>query len=272
VAADGYLPFKQELDLKKDATVSVIATLERDITAMAGPSAKLGLELDMALPIGVIFGGDLAATCTGSCAATLPLGFHGVIHGIYQAGSGFGVGVDVGYMRVSRSLTNRPAKLLPEAPGDPTNSGTADDTLRISGLTVGASAQYHRGVDWPVLLRLGVGALLGSVSDARSGTFTNSQKQTYMVSATETPSASYLYVAPELRIGRRFGEHFELNVGAEVLLMTGLSKPTWADQNHFLRTIAGTGRGDSLGTFPSQSVAGSFMLFIAPGLGARYEF
>ncbi len=56
----------------------------------------------------------------------------------------------------------------------PPNVGTVDDALVLSGLTLGGSALFHRGTVWPFTLRVGVGAILGSARDARSGNFTNS--------------------------------------------------------------------------------------------------
>lgn len=267
--ADGYLPFKRDVDLKKDATESVVATLERDPNVFAG-SAALGLEIDAALPIGALFGGDLSDGCSGGCSAGMPLGMHGVLHGIYETASGFGGGVDVGYLLTNRTLTAREASVQP-IQGSAPNLGKANDKLRLGGLTVGASAQYHRGQEWPVLVRIGVGALLASTADERSGTFTNSKNEAYTVSRRETPSGTYLYVAPELRLGRKFGKHFEVNAGFEILVMTALSQPKWADKSQFLTGNAGA-QGDGLGKFGDQSIAGSFMLFVAPGLGARYDF
>jgi hypothetical protein len=113
--------------------------------------------------------------------------------------------------------------------------------------------------------------LLASTSDARSGTFTNSTGEVYSVSLRESPAASYVYVAPELRLGRRFGKHFELNAGVEVLLMAALSQPKWTDRNAVV-TGPPPGRGDGQGSFGEQSIAGSLLVFVAPGLGARYDF
>jgi len=292
VTADGYLPFKKELDLKTDASESVVATLERDPTVFAQQGrASLGIELDVALPLGAIFGGDLSGSCTGSCSASLPLGMHSVIHGVYQTASGFGVGVDLGYLLTFRTLEGRATTVQPV--GIAPNQGTADDKLRFGGLTVGGSAQYHRGVEWPVVVRVGVGALFASTSDARTGNFTNTTfNEPYTTSSRETASAAYLYVAPELRIGRRFGEHFELNVGVELLLLTAFSTPKWANKasvptTNFVTSCSpaqvpgeaaqcGAERrrqqADGSGTYPAQSIAGTFMMFIAPGIGARYDF
>jgi hypothetical protein len=271
VTADGYLPFKREVTSKKDGTDAVEATLARDPSAFAEPSATLGIELDAAMPLGALWGGDLASTCNGSCSASLPVGLHGVLHGIYQTGSGFGGGVDLGYLLALRSLSARPEAIDPVGPPR-LNPGTVDDKLRLAGLTLGASAQFHKGEQWPVLLRLGAGVLLGSLRDERAGSLTNSLSERYHVSLQKSATASFLYVAPEVRIGRRFGAHLELSVGTEILLMTALSKPKWNDAPGVLTTNVSGKQGDGVGTFGNDTLAGSFMVLVAPGLGARYDF
>jgi hypothetical protein len=50
-------------------------------------------------------------------------------------------------------------------------------------------------------------------------------------------SATFLYVAPEVRLGRRFGENFEINVGVEFLVMAAL-KQRHAGQMDFSKASA----------------------------------
>jgi hypothetical protein len=274
VTADGYLTFKKDVDSKKDATDAVEATLERDPNVFAGPSAKLGFELDAAVPLGALWGGDLSSSCTGACAGSVPIGVRGVFHGIYQAGSGFGGGVDVGYLLALTRYAARPEAIGSLGGTIVPNQGVVDDALRLSGFTAGGSVQYHKGETWPVLLRLGVGVVIGSVNDTRAGTFTNNQKppERYHVSLRNSASAIYLYVAPEVRIGHRFGEHFELSLGVEVLLMPALSQPKWNYGKNVLTTNIPNNQGDGEGDFGADTMAGSFMVLVTPGLGARYEF
>jgi hypothetical protein len=266
--AEGFLPFTRRISLKKDAAETVPATLERDPTFLAGPRPSFGAELDSSLPIGAAFGGDVADACTGGCSAGVPLGLHAVVHGIYQLGSGFGAGLDAGYLLAFRSTTGADATLQPK--GRALNPGTADDALRLSGLTLGASAQYHRGETWPFTARLGAGVMLGSLNDSRSGTFTNTTSERYQVDIQESAPATYFYVAPEVRLGRYFTKRFEVNVGAEVLLMSALTQPRWRDQTAVV--TSNVARGDGIATFGERTTAGSFLVFIAPGIGARYTF
>jgi hypothetical protein len=270
VTADGYLAFKRDVDLKKDAPEAVEVELGRDPNAFVGESAAFGLELDAAVPLGVLLGGDLANSCTGGCSASLPIGLRGVLHALYQAGSGFGIGVDVGYLLAFRSLQDRSEVLT--AVGGVQNTGTVRDSLRLSGLTAGLSAQYHKGERWPVLMRFGAGLLLGNARDERSGSLQNSKLETYSVDRTSSASATYLYFAPEVRVGRRFGQHFELNLGAEILLMASLSQPKWDDNTQILTPNNPKAQGDGYGTFGKETLLGSFVVFAVPGVGARYEF
>lgn len=267
-SAEGFLPFKRTIALQKDAAETIPAPLERDPSYLAGPRPSLVVELDSALPLGAIFGGDVSDACTGGCSAGLPFGLHAVVHGTYQLGSGFGFGLDVGYLLAVRSISEADTSLQPK--GRAANTGKTDDALRLSGVTLGAAAQYHRGDEWPITIRVGAGFVLGSVTDNRSGNFTNSTSERYSVDVGESAAASYLYVAPEFRIGRNVTKNLELNVGAEVILMTALAQPSWRDQTPVV--TSNVARGDGIATFGERTTAGSFMLLFAPGIGARYKF
>jgi hypothetical protein len=86
------------------------------------------------------------------------------------------------------------------------------------------------------------------------------------VSQAESPSARYLYVMPEVRVGMRLGERLELSAGVEAMVLLAISQPTWSDARP---VVAAT---DGLATFGAQELAGRTILVVAPGLGARYEF
>jgi hypothetical protein len=265
---EGFLPWKRSIALAKDGSASIEPKLERDPSYLVGPRPSFAAELDSGLPLGAVFGGEVADACTGGCSAGVPFGLHAVLHGVYQLGSGFGFGVDAGYLLAFRSISGADAALQPK--GRSENRGTTDDSLRLSGLTVGGSAQYKRGDEWPMTVRLGAGAMLGSMNDSRSGTFTNSASERYAVDVEESSAATYLYVAPEVRVGRHLTKALELNVGAEVLLMTALTQPTWRDRTGVV--TSNVTRGDGLAAFGERTTAGSFLVLIVPGFGARYTF
>ncbi len=263
-SSEGFLPWRRTVALGKDAAQVVPVTLERDPNFLAGPRPAFVAELDSALPIGAAFGGEVS----DAGSAGVPLGLHAVLRGIYQLGSGFGAGLDAGYLLAFQSVTTEGASLSPK--GLPANQGTAEDSLRLSGLTLGASGQWHRGTEWPVTARLGAGVFLGSMNDARSGPFTTSGGEPYVVNVEESSAATYLYVAPELRIGRYLTKALEVNAGVELLLMSALTQPKWRDRTPVV--TSSTGRGDGLASFGERTTASSFMMLIAPGFGARYTF
>jgi hypothetical protein len=226
---------------------------------------RFALELGGGAAIGTSLGGANGDACTSPCSAKVPLGFHAVLRGVYQLPSGVGFGVDAGYLSVSQKLAGRPIGATPL--GEPSLPGTIDENVTLGGLTLGASALYHQGDAWPFVLRIGAGVLVGSASDDRSGTFVASPTETFSVSASQSPSAKYFYVGPEARISRRFGDHFELGIGVEVLLLHAISQPAWdSSASHFFTT-----QTLGIAMFRNETVAAdSFAVFI-PGIVARYE-
>ena len=106
----------------------------------------------------------------------------------------------------------------------------------------------------------------------RTGTLTNSENAAYSVDVAERPSASYLLVAPEARIGKRIGEHFEVSFGVEIAVLVALSRPKWNPDEGAVNAVSPTSRGDGLATFPADSLTGGTLLLFSPGLAARYDF
>ncbi|MFO0640441.1 MAG: PEGA domain-containing protein [Polyangiaceae bacterium] len=269
-SAEGFLPNEIAITAERGKPAVAAVKLSPDPKALGLPNAGVALELDAALPIGLVAGGgaDLSDACTGACSQGVPFGFHGVLHGAYQTSSGFGAGIDAGYLFAVSSLSDRETVLTPR--GRAGNRGTVDDTLRLSGITLGGSAQYHGRGSWPLLLRVGAGIWLGQVTDARSGSFTNLAGEPYTVDAKTSSSATYFYVAPEARIAKSIAKNLEVTFGMEVLVMAALKKATWSDGTTI--STSNTGRGDGLATFGEQQTLGSFLLFLAPSVGLRYDF
>src|SRR5205085_8683001 len=177
---------------------------------------------------------------------------------------GLSFGIDAGLLALSAGTSARPTEVQTLNLGP--NSGTVDDSLYLRGFRVGPSVGYRFGEDLPMTLRLGLGVFLGSVGDARTGSFTSSASARYDVSVSESANATYLYAAPEARIGKSFGDHFELNAGVTVLVLAALERPHWQDEQPVVAAR------DGLATFGSQSTVGAFVLAIVPGIGARYAF
>jgi hypothetical protein len=267
VAGEGFFPFSQQISLEKGERKVVTAVLERDPrSAVWGESARprFVFEVDGAFVATPVFGGQVLASCTGACSAPMAIGGLGVLHAAYQLPIGVGFGIDGGYLAFSSSLSGRIAQLMPIGQG--LDNGTVDDKLSSRGLVIGGSAFYHLGETWPLTLRLGIGAYLANVRDQRTGDFTDSKGGPFRVNYTDAPSAAYFYVAPEVRFGRRFGDHLELTVGVELRILTALSQAAWSD-------AGGIPAGhDGEGGFSAQTFAGSVLIIVAPGLGVRYDF
>ncbi len=273
--AEGYVSEVQRVQAPagKETRVSVA------LRAAEGSQDKPGrvfVEADGAFALGPSFGGDLASGCAGKCKSSVSTGFSALGRGGYQLGSGLGFAVDAGYLSLSGSVTNRAVALHPMGLAD--NDGTATDHLKLSGLMLGPSAQFQHGEKFPFVVRLGVGALVGSLQDERSGTATtiartvagnNVPAQTYSFDVSESPKASYLYIAPEVRTGIRLGDHVELSAGVRVLVLVALSQPKWGDENPV--TPGGQFAVGQL-RFGSQAVGSSTVFLVSPGGALRYDF
>ena len=253
----GYEPFARALTLGEGDSSVIYHVLE-----LSGSTPRVLVELEAGVPLGLLWGGDLKNECTPPCSASFPIGVFALAHVAYRFSSGVGVGVHGGYSRLGMTLSNRTESVRIV---DRTDEGTADDDLRIGGLMAGAEADYVLGDDWPITLRIGAGALIGAATDERSGTFEDPEGTSYSVEWDQFPRASYLYLGPEMRIGYRLGEHFEVSVGAKFLVLAALAHPAWNGEKAFTA-------GDEIGEFDSDTLTGSIMVAMLPGAALRYAF
>jgi len=278
VAAEGFVPVTRQVKIDKGKQESVAVELERDPNSAmwrAQNPSRFTIELDGALAIAPSLGGDIASnSCTGTCAAKLGLGalFLGRIG--YQLGSGLGFSLNAGYLTATQKIADRPTAARPQ--GLAPNDGTAADTLKLSGVLVGADAAFHRGAKVPLTFGLGVGVLIGTLNDHRSGDFKTSERtvngmvispQAYSVDVSASASAKYLYLDPKVRVGVKLGDHLELNAGIDAMIFVALTQPTWNDKAASFQAA-----GDGIAHFEPQALAGKTVVVLGPGLGARYEF
>ena len=143
----------------------------------------------------------------------------------------------------------------------------AREDVRAAGFLAGATVGYHAGERFPTLMRLGVGVLLGEARDERTGTFKATAGGSYATDPiVDFPSATYLYIDPEARVGLRLGEHLELSAGVKLLMLVALSQPKWDTS---LELAAST---DGIGTYPPESVMGGFVFLASPGISLRYDY
>jgi hypothetical protein len=262
-SAEGFLRWRRDVVVDQGAVGVAYAELTRN-PSLTAPAGAFVLEADVGPALGVAIGGDLASSCHGACSADLPVGLRAVLHATYELRSGFGFGLDAGYLGTSQALRGRAASLKPT--GLSPDAGLADDDLSLSAFTAGASVQLRRGGRWPLLLRIGAGVVVGSERDARTGTFTDSTGATFKTAYEDSSQVLSLSVVPEVRIGWRIGRAVEIDAGAEVLLLVALKRPTWSDGG---LVLAGK---DGVGTFSSQPLGAPLLVGVSPGIGARYLF
>jgi PEGA domain len=260
VTLPGYAPFTRTLTLAEGKREVVPVVLELAGTGRAG----VRLELEAGVPLGLLWGGELESACNDACGSSLPFGGYVQVHAAYRFSSGIGLGIHAGYFSMQKTLEQRAESLKPM--GLDFNLGTVDDKLQLAGLMAGAEADYVSGRRWPLTARLEIGALIGSVTDTRAGVFVDSTASSYELVATDSPRASYLYVGPELGIGHRLGDRFEVGLGAKVLVLAALTKPTWDAER---MVLAGE---DGAGYFPSKELSGGIMIALLPKIGVSYSF
>lgn len=267
VAQTGFVPQVRLLDLAPAAPERIAVQLERDPDSplwQAQRKSRIFIELAPSFPIALLLGGDVS----DSGSASFPLGFAGRAHIGYELPSGLAFGIDGGYMYLARDVDGRDAVLHPV--GKAVAPGTANDKLSLKGLLVGGSAMLHRntfGEKVPLTLRVGVGALLANETDRRSGEFTPVGGTPVMVDTAKTSvDAPHLYIAPEVRVGYRLGDHFELSAGVEVMVLVALKDARWDP------TSAVVLGNQGLAGYDNQSLFGTTLLLVNPGVGARFDF
>ncbi len=270
ISNEGFLPVSRQVKLERGGRELVNVSLDRD------PKSALWRkpshwEIDGSAGFAVIpsFGGQVGDQCAGSCSA-LGIGAAGSFNAGYQLGIGIGFGLSLGYVAGFQSLTGRGAKLTPR--GETAKSGTADESLRLSAFMGGANVFYHLGDRFPVLFRLGFGALVGQVRDQRTGQFTDVKNHTYKTfAAADLEEAVYLHVDPEIRFGVRLGEHVDLTAGVQALVLLAIKQPAW-NQGIEVGPAKGQTSADGVGNYASESLMGKVVFGIVPGLNLRYEF
>lgn len=271
IGAPGFLPVVRQVQLTRGAREVVNVQLERDPDSpLWKKPARWAFDVSLGVSLMPSFGGDVAGKCSGDCAAPMALGGLGLFHAAYELGSGLGFGLSLGYLISAQSVEGRSTQLVPYAgangkPGP--QSGTADDSLRLSSFLGGANIHYRFGDKVPVLFRLGVGAAVGRMRDERKGTFKQTGGKTYDTFAVaDVQTAAYMYFDPEARVGIRLGKNSDLSLGVQVLMLLALSQPKW---NETIEVGAGA---DGIGRYRPEAMMGQFVFGVIPTVGYRYDF
>jgi hypothetical protein len=275
VTAEGFVPQVRDMNLGATKRELVTIALERDPTSSVWRDSRgrFFLEIDGSFAAMPYLGGDITAGCAKGCSALPGIGGVGLGRGGYRFASGFTLGVDAGYMYLVQKVTGRAANVTPLGRTDP---GTANDAIVLRGVLLGASAGIRLGSRFPFTIRLGTGALLGSVRDHRTGTFKTQAipgrtVESYDVDVVAAPGLTAIYLAPELRLGIPIGKHFELSIGAEARMLFVPSPPTWSNDGNYFNAGAPP-NSDGYGAFPADALTGKTIVIVAAGLGGRYEF
>lgn len=270
ITSEGFIPVTKQINLERGAREIIRAELERDQNALVWRKpSRVVFDTSVGVAFTPSLGGDAAGNCTGTCSRGLGLGALGLFHGGYELGSGFGFGLMAGYLMAVEGVSQRATTLAPVSRdmSPPPQAGTADDALRLQAFVGGATASYHLGDRFPVLLRAGVGVLLGQIRDERSGTFKTQAGASYKAyPVVDFAQAAYLYVDPEIRAGVRIGDHFELTAGLQAFMLFALSQPRWNDK---LELAASS---DGIGRYAGTPTMGEFVLLLSPNVGVRYDF
>jgi hypothetical protein len=276
IASEGFLSEAQELTLARGQREVIKLSLERDPTSALFRKQNpphFVFEATGSLVLSPTLGGSVVESCSGDCTKSWALGAAAAIHGGYQLSSGLSFWLDGGFLTASQSVENRTVTLTPR--GLEPFEGVADDSLRLTGALLGASAGLSRGQKLRLRVRLGAGAFIGSARDERRGQATTLERpgvasELIDFDVTESPSAKYLFVAPELRAGLRLSQHWELSAGLGALVLLGISEVEWQDSNPPSYPDS-VGQVDFNSGGAAQSIVGRTVVLLAPQLALKWD-
>lgn len=266
IIAEGFFTATKKVKLDKGGHQDLAVVLERDddadIWAVPG---KITIDAIGAGALVPTFGGDVVTGCEGDCSAGVGLGGHAKLSVGYELPGGFGFGAFGGYLALSQDVEGRDTLVQPV--GLSTRQGTANDKLSLSGPFVGAFASYLFDMDYPILVRLGAGPVFTTVRDERTSSFPVDEGGAYQAGPiAQDPTAIYLMIDPEVRLGMKLGDNFQLSLGLEIPILVALELPAWDAAREI------DAAEDGIGAFGSESLTGRVVVGLAPSLGARAHF
>ncbi|WP_236644050.1 PEGA domain-containing protein [Sorangium cellulosum] len=284
VAAEGFLPERREVSLRRGERGVLSVPLSRDPRSpfwrKPPPPPHFLVEMDAAALIVPSFGGDVVGTCQQACRSGVGVGGYGAVRGGYEQSSGLSFGISLGALSAMQKTSNRSTSLnivgdpsepvgSLEARTDSKDAGAVDDVLRLRGLFLGAWVGYAIDAGFPIHLRLGAGGLFGSASDARRGDFTATSGARFWAGTyVQTQPARSVFVTPEVRVGLPLGRSVELNAGLELPVLFAVSRPRWSESGAGA-VLAGR---DGYGWFNADALMNSVLVTVAPTVGARFRF
>jgi hypothetical protein len=268
ISAPGFVKEIRDVKVEPGGIGVVTAALERDDDAPQWQKpSKIFVDASAGLAVAPSFGGAVSEACKETCTGGSGIGAIVKIHAGYERGSGFGLGITLGYLAAFQDTTNRTADLVPAFNQDAI-SGQGTDRLRLSGFAAGAHLSIRYGEKIPFLARVSGGVLLANVRDERSGSF---QARTTGKPITIAPvpfaiDSTYAFVNPEIRLGYHFTERFEASLGLQAFVLIATSQPRWDSK------IELDAQDEGIATFKDDTLTGPFVFFLVPSLSARYNF
>lgn len=260
---DGYTRFASTVAIT-DGGRQVVVEAPLQPVAFGGHRG-IALELTASASSRLSGGNDLANGCS-QCSSSLPIGGALIARGSYELTNGIGVGLHAGYMNLTSSIDDRMTSI---ASGSLTANGSVRDKLLLHGFVAGIDGYYRTSGTWPIEVGVGLGALIGSVRDRRSGDFVagHDGTTTFSVDTQQEPGASYLDVAPSVRIGHQLGGGLEIQAGIDVHVLANIGTvPSWDSSK-----IIATGP-DGGGVFTGDAIYPKLLVTVTPGISVRYPF
>ncbi|HEX4475441.1 MAG TPA: PEGA domain-containing protein [Polyangiaceae bacterium] len=250
------------------------------VSAAVGPSFATG------------FNGSADSACTGKCSRGVPFGFFGGLRGGYQATSGLGIELFVGYLDLKESMTRHQA-----ATADPhvisLQTDAWHDATRMNGPMAALSASYTFLDKTPLTFRVWAGAARVTAHFQGHGVFNGISRDPSNANQTGNFNINFdlaeqsqdiwvPLVGPEARIGYRFSKHFLIDAGMTLFVMFPAATPRVASDGGPREIPFGTPPGQKYPdgtpipqpgqvTLPSENGFGTMVAF-APTVGARYDF
>lgn len=271
VTAPGFLKETRDVKVEPGGVAVVEAKLERDEDAPQWQKpSKIFVDASVGFALGPTLGGGVAESCTGGCTGGTALGPLAKIHAAYERGSGFGLGLTLGYLAVWQDVTNRQAFIQP-AVSEAQVPGQGTDRLRLTGYAVGAHLSIRYGEKIPFLARASGGVVIANVRDDRSGTFQPAGGESVTIdTVTYAQDALYAFANPEVRLGYKFTDNFEASLGLQAFLLIATQQPAWGQKLD--KPIELDAKSVGIATYPQDTLTGSVVFLLVPGISARYDF
>jgi len=279
IGGNGYAMAERRIDVApgKTETLSFAPTIEAPRTFWEENPAFI--EAGGSFLIGQSFGA--IADCAAPCTTTVPMGGSGTVRGGLTIRNRWLVGLDMGFLSVQQTVSNRGIKIDPAGIDLVTaNQGTDRDILTKQGFTAGIGVGVKFGDRFPVGIRVGIGGFFGGFSDQRSGRFntnppmgatlpngTQAVQTEYPISTTQGSTLTAFYVMPEIRAGVRVKKNLDIMLVVGGTLLISPDAPKWVEEESIVE--AGT---DGLATFKDEKLAERVQFIGASGLLVNYRF